>query len=287
MTSGKYPVIINCFNMLDYKALKRKANQIRNDVIGVAVQNKAGHIAPSLSCVDILVALYYGVMSYKPEDLLWEERDRLIFSKGHGCYALYAILADKGILSKEEWKRFYTDSSSLLGCVERRVEYGVEAGCGSLGHGLPMAVGIALGAKLQNNKKYHIFCLMGDGEMQEGTTWESLQFAVKHELNNLTIIIDANRLQAMDFIINILDKENHDKIKKLEGFGLSPVICPGHDIRKLIDSINTAKSTSDNKPKVIIAETIKGFGLKCMENVPKFHFRIPTEEDLSLGKSYE
>lgn len=268
------------------KDLKKKANQIRSDVIKVAVRNKAGHIAPSLSSVDILVVLYYEVMAYKPGDPLWEGRDRLIFSKAHGCYALYAILADKGILPKKEWENFYTPTCSLLGCMERRIEYGIESGCGSLGHGLPIAVGLAFGAKLQK-KKYHTFCIIGDGELQEGTTWEALQFAVKHEVSNLTIIIDVNRLQAMDFIINVLDRDEDDKIKKLKGFGLSPVICPGHDVVKLARLISAAKSSLENKPKVIIAETIKGFGLKCMENIPRFHFRIPTNEELSMGRSYE
>jgi transketolase len=266
--------------------LKKKASQIREEVIDVSIQNKAGHIAPSLSCVDILTALYYDVMSYRPEDPLWEKRDRLIFSKGHGSYALYAILADKGVIPKKEWKGFYTPKSSLPGCIERRVEYGLEAGCGSLGHGLPIAVGVALAAKLQN-KRYHTFCITGDGELQEGTTWEALQFAVKHEIGSLTIIVDSNRLQAMDFITNILDKEISDKIKRFKGFGLSPILCAGHDVVKLAVAFKSARSSSENRPKVIIAETIKGFGLKCMENVPKFHFRIPNDEELSMGKTYE
>lgn len=271
---------------LDSKALKKKANKIRDEVIQVAISNKAGHIAPSLSCVEILVALYYNIMSYRPEDPLWEKRDRLVFSKGHGCYALYAILVDKGILPKKEWMHFYTDKSSLSGCMERRPKYGLESSCGSLGHGLPIAAGIAFGAKLQN-KKYRTFCIVGDGEMQEGTTWEALQFAVKHGLNNLIVIIDANRLQAMDFITNILNREIEDDLNRLRGFGLSPIVCPGHDVDKLVNSIAAAQASLDNKPRAIFAETVKGFGLKCMENVPKFHFRIPTEEELSMGRSYE
>lgn len=266
--------------------LEKKANYIRDEVINICVQNKAGHIAPSLSCVDILVSLYYNCMSYKPEDPLWKDRDRLIFSKAHGCYALYAILADKKVIPKEEWKNFYTEKSTLLGCMERKVEYGLEAGCGSLGHGLPIAVGLAFGAQLQN-KKYHTFCLMGDGELQEGVTWEAIQFAVKHGIGNLTIIIDRNRLQAMDFIINILDKEMNDIINRFKGFGLSPMVTSGHNIKKLVYHINAVKLSLENRPKVIIAETIKGYGLKCMEHVPKFHFCVPTEEELSMGKTYE
>lgn len=267
-------------------SLKDKANYIRENVIDISVRNKAGHIAPSLSCVDILTALYYKVMDYQEKNPLWEGRDRLVFSKAHGCYALYAILADKGILPKKEWESFYTPESSLLGCMERRTEYGLEAGCGSLGHGIPIATGIAFGAKLKG-KKYHTFCVVGDGELQEGSAWEAIQFAVKHEVGSLTIVIDANRLQAMDFIVNVLDKETKDILGRLKGFGLSPIVCSGHDVNALARHLGEAKKKVKNRPNVILAETIKGFGLKCMENIPKFHFRIPTDEELAKGKSYK
>lgn len=269
------------------KFLRKKANYIRDEVLRVAIPNGAGHIAPSLSCVDILTALYYDCMSYDPKNTFWEERDRLVFSKGHGHYALYAILADLGIVPKKEWDNFYIEGKSeLRGCVEQKLEYGLEAGCGSLGHGLPIAVGIAFGAKLQK-KSYYTFCVVGDGELEEGTNWESLQFGVKHGLKNLIVIVDNNRLGAMDFLTNIMDREEGDLIKRLRGFGLSPVVCPGHDVVKLVDFIQRAKTSLEDRPKVILAKTIKGFGLKCMENVPKFHFRIPTEEDLKMGKTYE
>lgn len=266
--------------------LKEKSDYIRNDVIEVAVRNGAGHIAPSLSCVDILVALYYRCMSYDVKNHSSDNRDRLIFSKAHGCYALYSILADKGILPEKEWRNFYKKESALSGCVEKRTEYGFEASCGSLGHGLPMAAGLAYGAKKQG-KGYYVFCVVGDGEMQEGTTWESLQFAVKHELANLVVIVDRNRLQAMDFIVNIMDRKETDIADRLKGFGLSPVGCPGHDVVRLSDCINTVKGSLENRPKVIIAETIKGYGLKCMEDIPRFHFRMPTEEELALGRDHE
>lgn len=267
------------------KKLQEKADQIRHEVIEVAVKNGAGHIAPSLSCVDILTTLYYKVMNYRPGNARWDIRDRLILSKAHGCYAVYAILADRGVLPEREWKSFYTSKSSLLGCMGYDLKYGLEASCGSLGHGLPIAVGQAFGAKLKN-KSFHTFCILGDGEMQEGTTWEAIQFAVKHEIGNLTIIIDDNRLQAMDFVINVLDKETRDKVRKLSGFGLSPIVCDGHDVITLARLLNTANRKSLKMPRVIIAETIKGYGLKCMENVPKFHFRVPTAGELKLGRSY-
>lgn len=266
-------------------SLTAKAHAIRDEVVRIAVKNQAGHIAPSLSVVDILVALYYKILSCDRENPLWEDRDRLIFSKAHGCYGLYAILADIGMLPRKEWESFYTPESSLLGCMERRPEFGLEAGCGSLGHGLPMAVGIAYGAQLQG-KHYHTYCVMGDGEFQEGSVWEAILFAVKMEVNNLTIIVDHNRLQAMDFIVNVLDREEKDLAKRLKGFGLSPFICPGHEVEELVACIQAAQNDPSPVPRVIIAETVKGFGLKCMENVPKFHFRIPSDDELAMGKSY-
>ncbi|MFH1305231.1 MAG: transketolase [Candidatus Omnitrophota bacterium] len=266
--------------------LRSKADRIRGEAIEIPMRNDAGHIAPSLSCVDILVAMYYGVMSYKPEHPLWEERDRLIFSKAHGCYSLYAILADKGIIPRAEWTAFFTPGSGLPGCLERKPEYGIEAGCGALGHGLPIAVGVAFGARLRR-QSHRVFCVTGDGELQEGSTWEALQFAVKHEINNLMIVIDRNRLQAMDFTSNVLDRSEDDLISRLRGFGLNPVTCPGHDAARLAECMRENIISSGNEPQVIIADTVKGFGLKCMENVPKFHFRVPNDEELGMGRTYD
>ncbi len=283
-----------CINMikklprLSNARLIKKANQIRRDVINVAVKNNAGHIAPSLSCIDILTALYYSIMNLS-ENPQWEERDRLVFSKAHGCYGLYAILADIGYIDKKDWLNFY-NGSFLTGCAERNVENGIEAGCGSLGHGLPMAVGIAFGAKLQK-KNYRVFCVLGDGEMQEGSNWEAIQFAVKHKLSNLIAIIDHNTLQAMDFLENILTLEGRkdDLQKKLRGFGFEVNICAGHNIKNIIAVIEKWMKNQKNltPPQALIANTIKGYGLKCMENIPKFHFRLPTEDEKKMGNRYE
>lgn len=283
---GKQNQIV--LNKLSVDQLFNKSNQIRKDLVKVAVENKAGHIAPSLSCVDILVALYYSVMnlSTNPE---WDNRDRLIFSKAHGCYGLYAILADIGYIERSDWLNFYK-GSFLAGCVEQSPEHGIEIGCGSLGHGLPMAVGIAFGAILQN-KSYRVFCIVGDGEMQEGSNWEAIQFAVKYKLSNLMVIIDHNKLQAMDFIENILTPSGakRDLENKMEAFGFIDNTCNGHDVEAIINSIDELiiKGSKKQAPQVLIADTIKGYGLKCMENVSKFHFRIPTMEDLNMGCRYE
>lgn len=268
--------------------LKNKANLIRKDLVEVTVRNGAGHIAPSLSCVDILTTLYYRTMNLY-DDPQYSERDRLVFSKGHGCYGIYAILADIGFIAQKEWDNFYR-GSFLSGCIEGSVEYGIEASCGSLGHGLPMAVGIAFGAKLQG-KKYRVYCIIGDGEMQEGSIWEAIQFAVKHRLSKLTIIIDNNGLQAMDFLENVLTLKGrkNDLQKKLEAFGCKVKSCNGHNIKEIVSAIDNLLKNGKKyfMPQVLIANTIKGYGLMCMENIPKFHFRLPTEEELKKGNRYE
>lgn len=166
----------------------------------------------------------------------------------------------------------------------------MEVGCGSLGHGLPIAVGVAFGARLQN-KKYRVYCIVGDGEMQEGSMWEAIQFAVKHSLSNLTVIIDHNELQAMDFIENILRRKGKrdDLQKKTKAFGCEVRVCNGHDLENMIAVFKAwIKQQKDiNKPQVLVANTIKGYGLKCMENIPKFHFRLPTDDELKMGNRYE
>jgi transketolase len=266
--------------------LRKKADYIRSEIIRVAVKNGAGHIASSLSSVDILTALYYGVINYRPRNSLWLMRDRVVFSKAHGCYGLYAILADKKIIPAIEWKNFYTQKSTLSGCADHRLKYGLEAGCGSLGHGLPIAVGMAFSAKLQKSN-YKVFCVVGDGEMQEGSNWEALQFAVKHGLDNLTLIVDCNGLQAMGRIVNILDRTAQDLKRRLSGFGLLTVTCNGHAADDLARTIKTVSAKNSGTPHAVIARTIKGCGLRCMENVAKFHFRIPTPAELDMGKTYE
>jgi transketolase len=236
--------------------LKDKADFIRHDLVRVAVKNNMGHIASSLSCVDILVALYYDVM--KPED-------HLIFSKAHGCYGLYSILHDKGKIPTDVWENF-----KLSGCSERNLEYGIEAGCGALGHGLPMAVGLAWGMKLQGLPG-KVYCIVGDGEMQEGSCYEAIQFAVHHNnIDNLIVIVDYNKLQAMACTCDIISGGCE--------FSWSVYDCNGHDIEEIADCLIEYPGLN-----MLFANTIKGYGLLCMENIPKFHFRVPTQEELDMG----
>ncbi len=273
---------------LSYSELIEKANYIRKDLIEVAVRNEAGHISPSLSCVDILTALYYRIMNLS-DDPQWDGRDRLVFSKAHGCYGVYAILSDIGYIRREEWEGFYK-GNFLMGCIERSIEHGIEVSCGALGHGLPIAVGIAFGAKLLN-KKYRVYCVVGDGEMQEGSMWEAVQFAVKHELSNLTIIVDNNGLQAMDYLEDVMTQKGRkdDLQKKFMAFGCEVKACDGHNIEEVVSVIDSwiKDEKRISRPQTLIANTIKGYGLLCMENIPKFHFRLPTDEELRMGNRYE
>ncbi len=268
-------------------SLKEKANAIRKKTVEFAISKGGEHIAPSLSCVDILTVLYYKIMNIKDSINKWENRDKFILSKGHGCYSLYIILNNLGIIPDSEIKNFH-NGGTLKGCVEINHNYGLETSCGSLGHGLPVAVGIAFGAKLQN-KDYKTYCLAGDGEMQEGSMWEAIQFATKYNLSNLTLIIDNNGLQAMDFLENILtEKNDKDHLeRKLFAFGFETVSCNGNNTNDLECAFEKVNNSKSEKPKAIIAHTTKGYGLLCMENVPKFHYRMPTKEELNMGNRYD
>jgi transketolase len=266
-------------NMQSRRFFTEKAEYIRKNLVEVAVTNDCEHIAPSLSCVEILVALYYGILNHSSNSTPQMDGDRVVFSKSHGAYALIAILADIGLLPMEQWLKMGTPQSDLTGCVERHIGWGIEAGCGALGHGLPIAVGMAYGLREQK-KQSNVFCILGDGELQEGSNWEAMQFAVKHGLDNLILIVDRNGLQAMDFIEKILDKSPSDLARRFEGFGLQTHTCEGHDVIKLIEALNTIRARKTEIPQVLLAETIKGKGFNCMENVPKFHYRAPTEEEL-------
>ena len=221
-----------------------KAEALRKNVFETSVRNNQGHIAPSLSCLDILTVLYYHTA--KPDD-------SIILSKGHGCYALYAIWADKGLIPKEKWENF-----ELPGCLE---------GYGSLGHGLPVAVGEAFANQKLGNDK-HVWVIVGDGELQEGSNWEALAFMFHHELRNLTVIVDCNGLQAMDEINNILFQMLPGRFM---GWGFETEECDGHDHIQLTQEL-------EYRPPILMAWTIKGKGFDYMENCAEWHFKVPYDE---------
>jgi transketolase len=261
--------------------LSKKANWTRNKALEMAVKAGAGHIASSFSCVDILVALYYAnILRVNPKNPKWVNRDRFILSKGQGALALYPILADLGFFSLSELMTFTQDGSRLGGLAESDVP-GVEALTGSLGHGLSIATGIALSAKI-DNKKYLCFTLLGDGECHEGSVWEAAMFAGHRHLNNLIAIVDDNRLSATAFLKNYLDLAPLKE--KWESFGWETKAVNGHSFEELLEVFNNIHSRRSVKPLVIIALTTKGKGVSFMENRPIWHYRIPVGKELKIAK---
>ena len=209
-------------------------------------------------------------------------RDRFILSKGHACVTLYAVLADLGFFPKEDLKTFGHSGTILGGHPDMHKVPGVEATTGALGHGLPFGVGIALAGKL-DKKDYKTFVLLGDGECQEGSIWEAAMFASQYRLDNLVVIVDYNKLQAMDRLNNIVSLI--PLVDKWESFGWRVVdVWDGHDIDRLCYVLTRAPFVL-NFPSVIIAHTIKGKGISFMENVPIWHYRMPNEEEMKIAKS--
>lgn len=266
---------------IDIHGLKKKANWVRNTVLEMGVRAGAAHLAPAFSCTEILVALYYaGILRFKPDDPEWEERDRFILSKGQAAIALYAVLADLNFFPVAELNLFTQEGSRLGGHTEDTIP-GVEAFTGSLGHGLPIAVGLALAAKI-DEKKYITVALLGDGECQEGSVWEAAMLAAHHKLNNLIAIIDNNRLSAIDFI------ERYIKLSPLadkwKAFGWDVKVVNGHSFKQIVSALKDMRSLRSKRPLAIIAKTIKGKGVSFMENKPIWHYRIPAGEELKKAR---
>ncbi len=255
--------------------LTQKANRLRIKILQMCV-NSGGHISSAFSCVDILVGLYYsGMLKFDPRNPEWNERDRFILSKGHGETALYAILADLGFFP-EEWieTRYRRNDCFLGGHPDRRIP-GVEVTTGALGHGLGLAAGISLAAKL--DAQHHLqFVLMGDTECTEGSVWEAAQFGAKHELNNLVAIVDRNHISALDFTERFTALEPFADKWKSYGWEVSTV--DGHDLQQLVGVYEYARSRTSAGPLAIIAETIKGKGVSFMENDPTWHTRTLSGE---------
>ncbi|GFZ32119.1 transketolase, N-terminal subunit [Clostridium zeae] len=256
------------------KDLKSKANQIRKDVIEVVYRSKAGHVGGSLSSTDILTTLYYNVLNIDPQNSKDPDRDRFILSKGHIAELLYCILADKGFFDKEKLKTYSQYGSTLIGHPNNK-NNGVEINTGSLGHGVPVAVGMALAGK-RDNKKYRVFTLMGDGEQAEGSIWEGAMAAANYKLDNLVGIIDRNGLQISGTTEEVmaLDKLS----EKWASFGWEVVEVDGNDIEQLLKVFNNIPA-KEGKPTMVIANTVKGKGISFMENVAKWHHGVLTKEE--------
>lgn len=259
----------------DIKKLEEKSNLFRREILKMALEAKGGHIAPAYSIVELLTALYFNILKVDPKNHLDEDRDRLILSKGHGCLALYAVLAHKGFFSIETLKTFCKPGSCLGGHPELQKAPGIEATTGSLGHGLSMGVGIALAGKI-DNKKYRVFTIIGDGECNEGSIWEAFAAAVQFKLDNLIVIIDSNKLQATGFVKEIINPDPSSE--RLKAFDFAVKEIEGHNFEQILKVLKNVPFEK-NKPSVIIAHTIKGKGVSYMENDLAWHYKIPNEKE--------
>lgn len=254
--------------------LKEVASDIRCNVVSMVKEAQVGHIGGSLSVTDILVALYFNVMDIRPQDPGWEDRDRLILSKGHGATALYSTLAYKGFFPVAGLNTFGCIDSAYQVHPDRKKVPGVEVSTGALGQGLSVGIGMALAAKL-DNKDYHTFIILGDGEIQEGQVWEAAMFAAHYKLDNMTVILDYNNVQLMGDVSEIMDVSPVDE--KWSSFGWQVKVIDGHDLELLAETLQESKS-SKKGPKIIIAKTTKGKGVSFMQNTCDWHGGVPTEE---------
>ena len=267
---------------MDEKQLKAKANQLRSDVVDLIYHAGAGHIGGDLSIIDALTCLYNGVMNVSPDKCDDPDRDRFVMSKGHSVEAYYSVLADRGFFSKEELHRTFSQKGSkFIGHPNNELD-GIEMNTGSLGHGLPVGVGMALAGKL-DKKDYRVYVAIGDGELAEGSVWEAFQSAVHYRLDNLIAIIDRNGLQISGSTEDVM--ASGDVGAKLRTFGWDAIdVEDGNDIGQLLAAFDHCKA-HDGKPHAIIAHTVKGSGVSFMENKAAWHHKVPNAEQYEQAKA--
>ncbi|WP_292369194.1 transketolase [Methanoregula sp. UBA64] len=261
----------------DREALAQVSRIIRAEIIETSHKSEAMHLGGCLSCVDILVSLYFGVMSIRPDDPDWLERDRFILSKGHAALALYTVLAHRGYYPREQIDTFNKDQSRFTEHPIWKNLPGIDATTGSLGHGLGIACGMALAARI-NDKSYRTFILMSDGECEEGSVWEAALFAPVHPLGKLIAIIDYNKWQACGRSNEIMNLSPLSL--KFSTFGWAAYEVDGHNIGAMLSLFRSILDSPDQRPVVIIAHTIKGKGVSFMEDDNNWHYRIPTAEEV-------
>tara|TARA_A200000113_G_scaffold154610_1_gene139378 strand:- start:2928 stop:3755 length:828 start_codon:yes stop_codon:yes gene_type:complete len=263
---------------MEQSKLQRKSIEYRKTILKIIFESGAGHTGGSLSCIDILNVLYNSVMDITPENFSSFDRDHFIQSKGHSVEALYTVLLDCGFYKKEELRTLNNFNSHFIGHPTKKV-LGIEHNTGALGHGLSVAVGMALGLKM-DQKKHQVYALLGDGELSEGSVWEAAMTASKYELENLTAIIDRNRLQITG------STEEVNPIEPLQdkflSFGFNVIEVKGNDIASLVEVFQKPKKEK-NKPNLIIANTIKGAGISFMENQVSWHHKVPSQSEYDLA----
>lgn len=259
--------------------LEEKANLIRQHIIEMIHEARSGHPGGSLSITDILTVLYFHLMRHDPKNPQWEDRDRLVLSKGHGAPALYSTLAEAGYLPVEELNTLRKLGSRLQGHPSMLHLPGIDMSTGSLGQGLSAAVGMALGGKL-DRKDHYIYAILGDGEIEEGSIWEAAMSATHYKLDHLIAFLDRNRLQIDGRTAQVMSVAPVKE--KWEGFGWNVISINGHDITEIIRAVKEAKKT-EGKPSIIIAHTIKGKGVSFMEGSLNFHGKAPDDEQFEIA----
>ncbi len=260
---------------MQIRELKYMANTIRQDIIEIAF--KAGgpsHPGPALSLADIITVLYFHIMRIDPQNPKWEDRDRLILSKGHACPVLYSALAERGFFPKEWLMTIRHLNSKLQGHPDMTKTPGIDMTSGSLGNGLAAALGMAVYMKYEG-KTSRVFCILGDGEIQEGTVWEPVMAAPALFADNLIAIVDCNHLQSCGSVPEILHVPNMGRI--WEDFGWNVITINGHNIEEIISALETAYMF-EGKPTCIMANTVKGKGVSFMERDNSWHQKVPTKE---------
>ncbi|HHT9109078.1 MAG TPA: transketolase [Candidatus Wunengus sp. YC63] len=260
---------------LDIKSLEERAKVIRRHVVRMLARAGSGHPGSSLSTVDLLVALFYNKLKHNPQQPAWPDRDRFVLSKGHGCPALYAVLAEKGYFGIDKLDTLRQFGSILQGHPCMKTTPGIEISGGSLGQGLSVGLGIALAAKL-DKKDYRTYVMLGDGEIEEGQVWEAAMAASHYKADNLCAIIDQNGLQIDGFIHEIMS--SYPIPDKWRGFGWHVIEINGHDY-KAISSAYDESEKIKGRPTVIVAKTIKGKGVSFMENQVDWHGKAPSKDE--------
>ncbi len=252
----------------DEKILEQNALKIRMGIIRAISSNKGGHIGGSLDLADVLSVVYTDFMRINIKDPQWGNRDFMIISKGHAGPALYSTLALKDVIDYDRLDNLNKPNSLLPGHCDRNKVPGVDATTGSLGQGLSIAAGVALGAKVKKSDQ-RVFCIIGDGESAEGQIWEAAQFAAHHKLNNLITFLDWNNMQIDGTVKEVMDIK--DPVKKFEAFGWNSVLVEGDDVIAIQKAIINALNKNNDKPSMIVLKTIKGRGLKCIEQLQNNH----------------
>ncbi len=260
---------------IDIKSMEERAKVIRRHVVRMLARAGSGHPGSSLSTIDLLVALFYNKLKHNPQQPAWPDRDRFVLSKGHGCPALYAVLAEMGYFGIDKLDTLRQFGSILQGHPCMKTTPGIEISGGSLGQGLSVGLGIALAAKL-DKKDYRTYVMLGDGELAEGQVWEAAMAASHYKADNLCAIIDQNGLQIDGFIHEIMS--SYPIPDKWRGFGWHVIEINGHDYKAISSAYDEAE-TVKGKPTVIVAKTIKGKGVSFMENQVDWHGKAPSKDE--------